>query len=460
MKEKLNIILGGDFMNMTDTVVLRMNNVEINNIKELRENFVLDEAINCVRDKTLIRWFEQLYYEDEAEAAQNLYHNACAVFSDKDKRELCCIVGVDYKETLSEEDKEVFSAHTEEIKKFTDDNDVLKNSAIVALNQQELAKLLNNGETTIYLCHNEFSVPLKRGNVHYIGVDNPVIINAYTAEQYKKVGITMENINLPTEVSNIAEERINSLAKENGYDFYYEQHSDFENLIHKKLMCSAMYDPYNLYADTNDNYYKSKYECEKAGEACIRKAYDEAHEMFGTTRPDSILNKAVDYYSYQIEYCFNQLMPELENYCCQNNLQESFNKLKQIVDASRETLESEFNKEISRNSDYYHLYNFSYFKEKISIEKIDYGVDGDGLSLIWGILTGEGIEYCFEGALDAIIEMNDDLNRLILSFENKAHEIYQTHIEKIETCIHSIADFLPQMFENESMNEYFERINS
>lgn len=174
---------GVDIEEDAKPVALEMNGVEIETISELREHFVLDEAIDYMQNRTLYRWLKQLYYEREADAVRKLRVSVGGSFSGRNKRELCAILGIDYENVMADKDKEAFDRHIEAVKRFTTDETILKNSAIVALNQKQLAKLLNDGEKKIYLCHNEFSIPLKKTGVHYMGVDNPVISNALTAEQ-------------------------------------------------------------------------------------------------------------------------------------------------------------------------------------------------------------------------------------------------------------------------------------
>lgn len=459
MPETLADMTDSDLESDYEPVVLTMGGTEIDSLAELRERFVLEEAIAYVQDRTLIRWLKQLYYEKEAAAVRKLRISADEHFTDKQKRELCEILGVPYQTSLVGEAKDALDKHIEALKRFTHDETVLKNSAIVALNQKQLAKLLNDGEKKIYLCHNEFSIPLKKTGIHYIGVDNPVISNPFTAEQFKKLNITMENINLPTEIDPETESTLNHAASENGYDCYYEKHSDFENAIHTALKCEVLFYPYHLTDDSDDNYFQSKYECEKAGEACIRKAYDEAHDILSTSYSDCILNHALDYYCGWIERCFNGIMPQLEISCQKHGLQEAFSKLKSLVEDTKKTLKSRFAQELEENSRYYHLYHFSYFRDKVTVQRIDYGVDGEGLAFLWGVLTGEGTEYCFEGALDAIIEMNNDLEKLVATFVNRAHEMYRKYVEEIESCIQPIAKALPAMNEKEKLVEYINRIN-
>ena len=66
---------------------------------------------------------------------------------------------------MSEIEKEHFLNKQEEIKKYTDDAEILKQAHLAAMNQDELALLINQKETLIYLCNNSFTVPITKDNI-------------------------------------------------------------------------------------------------------------------------------------------------------------------------------------------------------------------------------------------------------------------------------------------------------
>lgn len=91
MPETLADMTDSDLESDYEPVVLTMGGTEIDSLAELRERFVLEEAIAYVQDRTLIRWLKQLYYEKEAAAVRKLRISADEHFTDKQKRELCYV---------------------------------------------------------------------------------------------------------------------------------------------------------------------------------------------------------------------------------------------------------------------------------------------------------------------------------------------------------------------------------
>lgn len=77
------------------------------------------------------------------------------------------------------------------------------NLSLVVVNQEELAKLIDAGEETIYLCEGEFNIPIGKNGMTYYGIANPTIENAYTKELYKKAGINIVDIELPDKSTRI-----------------------------------------------------------------------------------------------------------------------------------------------------------------------------------------------------------------------------------------------------------------
>ena len=64
----------------------------------------------------------------------------------------------------------------QKLKTYTNDREILKNVDKVAFNQEDLSDLLDNGENKIYLCDNNFIIPLRLKNKTYVGVKNAVAI--------------------------------------------------------------------------------------------------------------------------------------------------------------------------------------------------------------------------------------------------------------------------------------------
>lgn len=85
MSETLADMTDSDIESDNEHVVLIMDGTEIDSIAELREPFVLEEAISYIQDRMLIRWLKQLYYEKEAAAVRKLRVSAGESFNNKHK---------------------------------------------------------------------------------------------------------------------------------------------------------------------------------------------------------------------------------------------------------------------------------------------------------------------------------------------------------------------------------------
>lgn len=141
---------------------LKMNEQKIHSIQELRNNFDAEVTLKKYKNGKLYKWLQQHYYETEAEAIRRIDAN-----SSKLLEEISKTLGVSYShmEYMSEIEKEHFLNKQEEIKKYTDDAEILKQAHLAAMNQDELALLINQKETLIYLCNNSFTVPITKDNI-------------------------------------------------------------------------------------------------------------------------------------------------------------------------------------------------------------------------------------------------------------------------------------------------------
>ena len=169
--------------------------VEVRSIEELREHFDLDRVIECFRDGKLLEWLEDRYYDEETELISSISED-----DDHSSEKLCEALGVDPDKYVLDPE---FIERIKEKKLFlqnkTDDADIIKNAKIVALNQEDLADLLDLDEPLIYLCGEEFHIPIRITGKHYIGIfDKPKVnIKATSQEELDSNNIILENVELP-----------------------------------------------------------------------------------------------------------------------------------------------------------------------------------------------------------------------------------------------------------------------
>ena len=71
---------------------LKINNKEIQSLKELRDNFDLEQVVFQFLDGTLERWLSDYFYEELADQVETLEHTPELHI----KMKLCHIIGIDY----------------------------------------------------------------------------------------------------------------------------------------------------------------------------------------------------------------------------------------------------------------------------------------------------------------------------------------------------------------------------
>ena len=210
---------------------LKMNNVDVRSLETLRENFDFEKAAAYFLNGKLIEWLESRYYNEEAEKIRNLNKD------DKNfGKNLCTALGVDYQGN-TEIDLDATAGLNEKLaklKQLTADEEIISHAAQVAFSQEDLVYLLEKGESNIYLCGEQFQIPVHLENRKYIGIlGKPEIkIGVENFEKLKAKSITFENVNLPENLSQptpINESEIKKIIQ--GYAVIYgfdDQHAFFD----------------------------------------------------------------------------------------------------------------------------------------------------------------------------------------------------------------------------------------
>ncbi|MBR4641415.1 MAG: flagellar motor switch protein FliN [Selenomonadaceae bacterium] len=163
----------------------------VSTIEELRENFDLEKVVDCFHSGELLQWLKERFYDDEAEAIENIDDDTNLI------AKICTALNVECEEDLE------FTQRLREKKallaEMTDDENFIDNAASTALNQEDLAALIQTGCKTIYLCGEKFNVPICMAGVKYIGVlSTPKIkIRAKSQDDLDAQKIVFENCILP-----------------------------------------------------------------------------------------------------------------------------------------------------------------------------------------------------------------------------------------------------------------------
>lgn len=147
--------------------------VEVRSVEELRENFSLERVLAYIADEKMLTWLRDRYEEDLAEAVETLDPSDPLL-----SKKVCEIFDVTC-ETQTEVDMELIAERNRKLallKEFTSDSEILAHVDDVATTQDDLYDLLDEGKTEIYLCGEQFTIPLAKQGIHYIGVNQPMVV--------------------------------------------------------------------------------------------------------------------------------------------------------------------------------------------------------------------------------------------------------------------------------------------
>lgn len=175
------------------------NNVEIQTMEELRENFSLKKAMDYFKNRRLMVWLEDRFYSDEADAIRALKPADSSA-----PQKICEILGVDYDEYAEElDDAETVAWRQERRKKlrqYTDNERIIKKVDYVAFDQEDLEDIMRETflPNIIYLCDNFFRFPsgiLRKTNIDYVGLGRVgVKIDSQKPIDFRKLNISFRNV--------------------------------------------------------------------------------------------------------------------------------------------------------------------------------------------------------------------------------------------------------------------------
>ena len=196
------------------------NGIEVRSLEELKDNFSLVRVLGYVNDGKLVVWLRDRYANDIADAVEAL---------DKKDQELARkiseIFEIPYDEKL-ETNLEKVSERIERFKKLkeiTDEARFLDEIDNVAFDQNELYDLLDEGNTEIYLCGDSFEIPIAKRGVHYIGVNNPVVVVvSKTVVDWNAQDIQIESVQFDEKYQKILDEKAKEDAKKNKANDLFE----------------------------------------------------------------------------------------------------------------------------------------------------------------------------------------------------------------------------------------------
>lgn len=166
--------------------------VDVRSLEELREKFSLSHVLMYISNGKLVTWLRDRYEDDIADEIEKLDS------SDSDlSKKVCEIFDVQYDES-ADEDIEKIKEKSERLrllKEYTSEQKYFDVEEKIAFNQDELYDLLDDGITEIYLCGEQFSIPLAKFGISYYGINNPtVVINSKEEVDWEEKGILLEDV--------------------------------------------------------------------------------------------------------------------------------------------------------------------------------------------------------------------------------------------------------------------------
>lgn len=189
------------------------NGAEVRTLDELKENYDLESVLGYFADGRLATWLADRYYDDLCNAINSLNTN-----DDGFQEALCKCLGIEYISNeyynLSEISRQ--RERLTYLKSIIADENILKHSNSIALNQEELLAKINEGHKDIYIGKGTFEISLLYENITYHGFENPIVtILATDNVNFKAKNINFENIVFGWDVSKVSDDDEMLIAEKN-----------------------------------------------------------------------------------------------------------------------------------------------------------------------------------------------------------------------------------------------------
>lgn len=204
----------------------------IRTLEELKQYFDLKAVLEYYFNNKLTEWLNDRGYASIAEQLN-------ALDRDKDDFEenVCKIFRAQYKAeaagAVTAEDVEALVDRKEEIRKYTDDVNILENAGNVAFNQAELNALVKGDNSkTVYLLGKEFILTAKYKNKTYIGLNTPMVKFIDVPEvTLEELGIKLTGVKILGDTIKVAKEVVKPKAKKRRISSGYKVSAAFDFLL-------------------------------------------------------------------------------------------------------------------------------------------------------------------------------------------------------------------------------------
>ena len=165
-------------------------------IGEFHDHFDIESILKYFQTGKLQTWLEDRYYDEEAEQISELSQDDPNL-----PQKLCAILGVSAAQHGILDDEQLKRVEKKKtlLKQKTNDQSIISLAAQTAFTQEDLADLLDLGESTIYLCGEKFTIPIRMTDKTYIGIlgTPKVKISAKSEQDLQERNIVFENITSP-----------------------------------------------------------------------------------------------------------------------------------------------------------------------------------------------------------------------------------------------------------------------
>lgn len=170
------------------------DDVKVRTLEDMRLYFDLEKILAYFENGKLEVWLHDRYEDDIAERVSNIDKNSPDVI-----KLLCEALG-----TTSETNSDITMEKVRQkndklsrVRQITDEIEVINHYNQVAFSQKELDEILAEGEKTVYLYGDKFTILPDRENVKYIGLSKSQIDFAgHKLAEYRKNRIELISLNL------------------------------------------------------------------------------------------------------------------------------------------------------------------------------------------------------------------------------------------------------------------------
>ncbi len=170
------------------------DDVKVRTLEDLRLYFDLEKILAYFENGKLEVWLHDRYEDEIAERVSNIDKNSPDVI-----KLLCKALGTT-SETNSDITMEMVRQKNDKlsrVRQITDEIEVINHYNQVAFSQEELVEILAQGEKTVYLYGDKFTILPDRENVKYIGLTKSQIDFAgHKMAEYRKNRIELIGLNL------------------------------------------------------------------------------------------------------------------------------------------------------------------------------------------------------------------------------------------------------------------------